>query len=264
MVRIFKYAYGIMTVALVILFAVSSIVAPALFSSLFYTILYIVYAVITLCSAYFIPRLSQKILHVLIACLILGVVIEKSVNTHCFITMGEGGEYYIPLDGDTLGCELLDFAITRESKRTGTVIHYESRIVIDRRDTVSIRVNHPFRYNDVRLYQSAYKSITPFLICFDDTLRLFEGQTDTLHAVAFTLLEFDPVLQRAAVRYNKILFYLPVGMPTQFLDKPMIILPQTPEIATVLEYVEVRGHTLLIIIAGLMLLALAYNLVKRK
>ncbi len=264
MVRIFRYAYGIMTVALVMLFAVSSIVAPELFSSLFYTILYIVYAVITLSSAYFIPRFSQKILHILIACLILGVVIEKSVNTHRFITMGEGGEYYIPMDGDTLGCELLDFTITRESKRTGTVVHYESRILVDRRDTVSIRVNHPFQYDDVRFYQSAYKSITPFLICTNDTLRLFEGQTDTLQAAVFTLLEYDPVLQRAAVCYNKNLFYLPVAIPTQFLDKPMIILPQAPEIATVLEYVEVGGHTLLIIIAGLMLLSLAYNLMRRK
>ncbi|MDZ7795595.1 MAG: cytochrome c biogenesis protein ResB [Candidatus Marinimicrobia bacterium] len=195
------------------------------------------------------------------ALLIFAVIAEKTVNERQFLPMGEGGSYFLHIGDDTLEITLTDFIITRD---LSNAVDYESRLLINKKDTFSVRVNHPYSYEHVRFYQSSYRSLTPFYFCMEDTLKLFEGQTDTLQSVPLTFLEYDPVLERAAIRYNKVLFYLPVEKEYQFMNRELYIYPGPSEIGTVLEYVEVRGHTILIIIVLTMVLLLFYRTIKRK
>jgi hypothetical protein len=253
-----------MTVVLLILFAVGSFMTPEIFTSVFFIILYVLYALTLLVFAFFIPGLSKKVPYLLIACLIVGVIVEKSVNTRSGITMGKGGTYFFDTGRDTLDLELLAFTITRGTSPSQPQVEYESRILFNKKDTFCIRVNHPLRLEKARIYQSNYKNISPFMICYQDTLRIFEGQTAEMSGTPLTFVSYDPVLRRAAVRYNEVLFYLPVGRTHTFLNNPITIIPQSPELATVLEYVETRGHTALLLIALLSIVSLIFSMVKRK
>jgi hypothetical protein len=241
----------------------ASIFSPALLSSLGYTIIYLLYALFSLMSVIFFPTVSTKSLHVLLALLIFVVVFVKSNNDRYSIALGEGGNYLLITENDTLNLELLNFTITHENG-SATAVHYESKILVDHRDTVAISVNHPFKFKKIRLYQSSYGNITPFNFYSDDSLRLFEGQYGKLNGIDLHFLEFDPMLQRVAISYNNILFYLPVGRDVAFLNTKIKILPGTPEMGTVLEYVEIKGHTLLLIIALMLLLTLIFVRIRKK
>jgi ResB-like family protein len=263
MVKILKYSYWILTVIILLMLALASILSPALLSSIAYTIIYLLYAVLTFVSAIFIPSFFTKILHVLLALLIFVVVSVKSNNDRYPLALGEGGHYLLKMENDTLNIELLDFTITHEDG-SASAVHYESKILVDHRDTVAISVNHPFKYNKIRLYQSSYGNITPFNFYSGDSLRLFEGQYAEMNGIDLHFLEFDPVLQRAAISYNNILFYLPVGREISFLDTKIKISPDQSEMGTVLEYVEVDGHVFLLITAILYLLLLVIVRMRRK
>lgn len=261
MVKKINIVYYAVSLLLIIALAAASFFSQDLYHSLFFIILYAVYALTLLLAAVFLPGAFRKALHVLLALLIFAVIAEKTFNERQLLPMGEGGSYFLHIDGDTLELELTDFIITRD---LSNAVDYESRLVIDKKDTFSVRVNNPYSYKHVRFYQSAYRSLTPFYFCMEDTLKLFEGQTDTLKGVPLTFLEYDPVLERAAIRYNKVLFYLPVEREYQFLDKELYIYTGESETGTVLEYVEVRGHKILLLIVLLMILLLFYRTIKRK
>lgn len=263
MVKILKYSYWILTIVILLMLAIASIFSSALLSSPGYTIIYLLYAILTFVSAVFIPTVLSKILHILLALLIIAVVFVKSNNDRYPITLGEGGNYQLITEDDTLKLELLDFTITHEDG-LASAVHYNSTILINDTDTVSVSVNHPFKFKKIRLYQSSYGNITPFNFYSDDSLRLFEGQYAELNGIDLHFLEFDPFLQRAAIFYNEILFYLPVGREIAFLDTEIKILPGIPEMGTVLEYVEVKGHFLLLIIALMLILALIFTRIRRR
>ncbi|GEM_PF-1633993 len=263
MVKILKYSYWILTLVILTMLALASIFSPALLSSLGYTIIYLLYAVFTFVSAIFIPSFLSKLLHILLALLIFVVVFVKSNNDRYPLALGEGGHYMLKMENDTLNIELLDFTITHEDG-SASAVHYNSTILINDMDTVSVSVNHPFKYKKIRLYQSSYGNITPFNFYFNDSLKLFEGQYAEMNGIDFHFLEFDPLLQRAAISYNDILFYLPVGREISFLDAKIKILPDTGEMGTVLEYVEVKGHTLLLVIAMMLLLTLIFVRIRRR
>jgi len=263
MVKILKTSYWILTLVILTMLALASILSPALLSSLAYTIIYLLYAVLTFISAIFTPSFFSKLLHILLALLIFVVVFVKSNNDRYPLALGEGGHYLLKMENDTLNIELLDFTITHENG-SATAVHYESKILVDHRDTVAISVNHPFKFKKIRLYQSSYGNITPFNFYSDDSLRLFEGQHAEMNGIDLHFLEFDPMLQRVAIRYNDILFYLPVGKNTTFLDTQITISPAAPEMGTVLEYVEVNGHVYLLITAIMYLLLLVIVRMRRK
>jgi hypothetical protein len=263
MVKILKYSYWILTFVILLMLSLASIISPALFSSLGYIIIYLLYAVLTFVSAIFIPSFLSKLLHILLALLIFVVVFVKSNNDRYPLALGEGGHYMLKMENDTLDIELLDFTITHEDG-SASAVHYNSTLLINDADTVDVSVNHPFKYKKIRLYQSSYGNITPFKFYSDDSLRLFEGQYAEMNGINLHFLEFDPMLQRAAISYNDILFYLPVGREISFLDTKIKIFPEESEMGTVLEYVEVKGHILLLIIALMLLLTLIFVRIRRR
>jgi len=67
-----------------------------------------------------------------------------------------------------------------------------------------------------------------------------------------------------AISYNDILFYLPIGRDVAFLNTKMKIMPDKPEMGTVLEYVEVKGHVFLLITAVMYLLLLISARMRKK
>ncbi|MDZ7821500.1 MAG: hypothetical protein U5N26_06625 [Candidatus Marinimicrobia bacterium] len=144
-------------------------------------------------------------------------------------------------------------------------VEYESRLSVDSEDTVSVRVNRPFSRGQMRLYQSEHRLLTPYHICLEgDTLKLFAGQNGTLRGACLCFQGYDPGRERAEIRYNEVPFYLPVEKKQRFMEQDLYIYAGEPEIGTVLEYVEVRGHRILLIIAAMILLTLVYAVVKRK
>ena len=72
------------------------------------------------------------------------------------------------------------------------------------------------------------------------------------------------MLQRVAISYNDILFSLPVGRDVAFLDTKIRISPDESEMGTVLEYVEVKGHTFLLIIALMLLLTMVFVRIRKR
>jgi hypothetical protein len=249
---------------LLVLFAVASLVAPEWFHSLFFFILYCIYTVMIFASVFFIPGFLRKILLFLVFCLMLGVIIEKNINNRFYLTLGQGGTYLVDTGRDTIELELQDFTITSGNQAGGPAMRYESRVLLNGRDTLSIRFHRPGKYENARLYQSTHKKITPFQFCYGDTILLFEGQTGTLNNTTFIFLEYDADLQRVKVKYNDILFHIPVDREYTFIDKPILISPQTQEFGSVLQYVEVRGHTILILLTLCTLLALTVTILYRK
>jgi len=263
MVKILKTLYWILTFTILLMLSAASILSPALLTSLGYTLVYLLYAALTLLSAIFVPTALKKALHLLLALLIIIVVLVKSQNDRYPLALGKGGSYVLQTENDTLDIELLEFTITHESG-TATAVHYESKILVDHRDTISVTVNHPFKYKKIRLYQSSYRNLTPFNFYSDDSLRLFEGQYGKLNGMDLQFLEYDPHLQRAAISYNDILFYLPIEKEMTFLNTIIKITPGLPERGTVLEYVEVKGHVYLLITAIMYILLLISVRIRRK
>jgi len=263
MVKILKPLYWILTFSLLLMLTLASIFSPELLFSLAYTIIYMFYALLTLVSAIFISGFLPKMTHILLALLIMGAVFVKSNNDRHFMTLGKGGNYLLKAENDTLNIELLDFTITHE-EGSASAVHYESTLLIDHIDTIAITVNHPFKYKKIRLYQSSYGNMTAFNFYSDDSLRLFEGQYAEMNGIDLHFLEFDPTLQRVAISYNDILFYLPIGRDVAFLNTKMKIMPDKPEMGTVLEYVEVKGQLYLLITAIMYLLALIAVRMRRK
>jgi hypothetical protein len=217
--------------------------------------------VILLISILFIPGVTKKLMHLLLALLIGMSIYVKAVNDRFPVTLAPGGAYKIETKLDTLNLELIDFTITHE-QGSASAVHYESRIIVNG-ENASVTVNHPYRKGKIRLYQSSYQTVTPFQFNSTDTLQLYEDQHALFNGIDLTCLEYDPILERIAIRYNDILFYLPVGRETLFLDNNMLILPGEPAMATVLDYVEVKGHMLLLIIALAFLLVLIIDRVRR-
>ncbi|MEA2076906.1 MAG: cytochrome c biogenesis protein ResB [Candidatus Marinimicrobia bacterium] len=263
MVKILKYIHGTLSLLIVFMLIIASIVSPALLTSIGYTVVYLLYVALTLLSAFFIQGIRSKILHILLALLIVTVILVKANNDRYPITMGKGGKYLLETDTETLELELVDFSI-RHEKGSASAVHYESKLLINDDKPVSITVNHPYKHDNIRLYQSSYRSISPYFFYSNDTLRLFEGQNDKLNDIQFHFLEYDPFLQRTAIKYNDILFYFPIGRKVTFLDMEIMIIPDEPEMATVLEYVEVKGHIYLLIFAILTLVALILIRIRRK
>ena len=263
MVKILKTSYWILTPAILLMLIVASIFSPALLTSLSYTIIYLLYAAFILVSVVFVPTFLTKIFHLLLVFMIIVVVFVKSNNDRYPIALGKGGSYLLQNENDTLDIKLLEFTITHDNGSVAAV-HYESKLLIDHRDTISVTVNHPFKYKKIRLYQSSYRNMTPFNFYSNDSLRLFEGQYGKLNGIDLHFLEYDSHLQRAAISYNDILFYLPVEKEVTFLNTKIKIIPDIPEIGTVLEYVEVKGHVLLLLTALLLLLTLIISRLRRK
>jgi hypothetical protein len=258
---IFKKLYLISTSVLLAMLILASIISELTLNSTVFRIYYLIYAVILLISVLFIPGVTKKLMHLLLALLIGMSIYVKAVNDRFPVTLAPGGVYEVETALDTLNLELIDFTITHE-QGSASAVHYESRIIVNG-DKASVTVNHPFRKGKVRLYQSSYRTVTPFYFNSTDTLQLFEGQHALFNGIDLTCLEYDPILERIAIRYNDILFYLPVGRKTIFLDKEMLITSGEPTMATVLEYVEVKGHTSLLIIALSFLLVLIIDRVRR-
>ena len=205
----------------------------------------------------------KKTLHLLLALLIIIAVFVKSHNDRYPLALGEGGKYSLQTENDTLDIELLKFTITHENG-VAAAVHYESKLLVNHLDSVSVTVNHPFKYKKIRLYQSSYRNLTPFNFYSDDSLRLFEGQYGSLNGIDLQFLEYDPHLQRAAISFNNILFYLPIEKEMPFLNTKIKIVPDTPEMGTILEYVEVKGHVFLLITAIMCLLLLISVRMRKK
>jgi ResB-like family len=263
MVKIFKYSYWILTVFIALALILASILSPDLLSSLGYKIIYAFYALFTLLSLFFMPGKLNKMLHLSLALLILTAITVKAINDRDHITLAKGGDYLLNTDHEDIKLELLDFTILRE-EGSATAVHYESKVFVDGVDTVSIRVNHPYKGKGFRLYQSSYRTVTPFNFYSQDSLTLFEGQIAQLNNIPFQFLEYDPVLHRTVVRYNDVLFYLPVGKEIEFLDTRIKVLPGISDMATVLEYVEVKGHIALLLISIAYILLLIFTRMRKK
>lgn len=261
MVKILKKLYVISTSVLLAMLILASIMSEQALSSIVFKIYYLVYALILLISILFVPGVTKKLMHLSLALLIGMSIYVKAVNVRFPVTLAPGGVYEIETALDTLNIELVDFTITHE-QGSASAVHYESRIIVNG-DKASVTVNHPFRKGKIRLYQSSYRTVSPYHFYSTDTLQLFEGQHALFNGIDLTCLEYDPILERIAIRYNDILFYLPVGRNTLFLDNDMLIVPGDPVMATVLDYVEVKGHTLLLIIALAFLLVLIIDRVRR-
>ena len=263
MVKTLKYTYWIFTVLITLALISASILSPGLLTSLAFKITYLLYAAFILISVLFIPGMLNKLLHLSLALLIMAALTVKSINDRDYITLAKGGDYFLSTDLGELKLELLNFTILRE-EGSATAVHYESKVLANGVDTISIRVNHPFKGKGFRLYQSSYRSLTPFNFYSHDSLTLFEGQIAQLNNIPFQFLEYDPVLNRTAVRYNGVLFYLPIGKETDFLDARIKVLPGTPDMATVLEYVEVKGHIVLLLISIAYILLLIITRMRKK
>ena len=233
-------------IVLICLLALASVVAPHWLSSGVFMGIYLFFALILLISAFLIPDLFLKILHIILALLIVSFVTIKSVNARHDITLAEGVEYTLKADGDTLNIKLVDFEVLKSGNEK-VPENYVSKLLIDDKD-VEVSVNNPYKYKRSRLYQRAYGYDQSFLfIANNDTLGLFPGQNAVFAGEDIKFCEFDAFVGSVAVATGDKLFLLPVGDKSQ----KYLVLPGRTLEATVLEYVEVKGLVLLYVFAAL-------------
>ena len=257
MVKLFKKINVYATILLIVLLALASIFEPAYLSSTLFAVIYILYAVLIFISVIFVENIALKILHLLLALLIITSVLIKTHNDRYFITIAIGQQVDIPLNESHFNLQLLDFSIL-QSGDDKKIENFESTFLKDQQDTVKISVNHPYRNNMLRLYQSSYTDVVAFDFISTDTVQLFESQSYSLNGKILEFSSYDPVINKVVVHYDNALYFLDLGQKNMLGDVELSILPDRMVRATVLEYVETKGHVFLLIISILSVLMLFF------
>lgn len=268
MVKKLKHSYYIFTLLFILILIICSFMDPKVFQSLFFTIILVLYAGISLSALVWGPNWVQKTIHILMACLILAVVVEKSNRTDNtqMLSLGECGEYEYVFDEDTIQLELLDFRIeTAGDSIEGMPIHFESSLLLNREDTVNVSVNHPLKIESYKIYQQYYGDMIKFMVALDnDTIRLFPGQKGDISGKPIELQASDPQRQRISLSYCDVNFKLAWYDSTKLCGMPVYTQPCDTVEGTVLYVVPVKGHTIILIIVLLMLAVLAYDLYRQE
>jgi hypothetical protein len=257
MVKLFKKINVYATILLIVLLALASIFEPAYLSSTLFTVIYILYALLIFISVIFVENIALKILHLLLTLLIITSVSIKAHNDRYFITIAIGQDVDIPLNESHFNLQLLDFSIHRSGENE-KIENFESTFLIDQQDTVRISVNHPYRDKMLRLYQSSYTDLVLFNFVSTDTVQLFEAQSYSLDGKILKFSTYDPVLNKAVVNYNDELFFLDLGHKSKIGNVELSIFPDRLVRATVLEYVETKGHVFLLLVSVLSVLMLFF------
>lgn len=243
----------IIIITLVLMFAMASFFAPQWLNSIVFMIVYLVFALLLLISVFLIPDLFLKILHTLLAILIISFVLVKASNERVIYTFAKGAEYQVVADEDTLSMELVDFTILKgEDKQVPD--NYLSEMLVNGQK-VQISVNHPFAYKRSRFYQNAFGASKVFMFCsHGDTLKLFPGQSAEFMDGKIDFHEYDELMRRIALSFNDTLHLIPLEDESALF----YVLPGESIEATIVEYVEVKGHIFMFIIATLGIIMMVF------
>ncbi len=226
-----------MVILLVLALALASIVHPEWLSSKLFMGIYLLFALFLILSIFIIPDIFIKILHLLLAILVISFVMIKISNVRESYVFAEGESYELIADGDSITFTLEDFTII-DADNENVSMDYVSNVIINGKET-KLSVNHPISYKRSRFYQSGYKTVQSFVFCTqNDTVKLFNGQSKQLGGQIIKFLEYDELFGKIAVSIDRDLHLISIADTSQ----KIFILPSEFREASVIEYVEVKGH----------------------
>lgn len=262
MVKFLKHFNTYITVILLLMLAGASIFAPQLLSSTLFSIVYVFYAVLIFISIFVVKNIALRVLHLLLAMLIISAVSVKAHNERYFITLPEGQSYSIDFENEKIELELLKFSIDNVNDSKSTPI-FESLILKDKKDMITTSVNHPYKYKTMRLYQSSYGHVMIFDFISTDTIQLFEGQSALLNDHLLEFKAYDQILNKLIINFDGELFYLEIAKKSILGDTELLIKPKKMVPASILEYVETKGHTGLLLLSVMSVLMLIFVRIRR-
>jgi len=267
MVNKFKTWYFIFIVLFCLLLGISSFWNPQVYYSTFFYILYFIFAVFMIGSAFWIRGFIRKLVHIMLGLLIIGFSAEKLHREEKlqFAVLGTGGEYSIYLDSDTLNLELTRFEIESSSDTGSVPVQYTSYCRVNGGGITAIQVNRPLEYKGYKLYQYAVRNVHPIRINYrGESIKLFPGQSGIADSTDIYLESVDVDMGQIRFRLEDVPFTVRWGCPEDICGSSMMVKPLEAETATVLQIVPVKGHMLLWVMSVLILIGLGIDLMRRK
>ncbi len=253
MVNFMKRFMIAVIIVLILIFALASVIDPQWMSSTVFMILYLIFALSLLISAFSIPGIFLKLMHLLLAILIISFVMLRVINERTSYTFAKGVDYQLIADEDTLSIKLMNCDI-RKSQDKRVADNYISDILVNGEE-FQISLDQSFSYKRGRFYHHGHDSSTAFIFAAGtDSLKLFPGQSADLLDQRIQFHDYDDIKGKVAVSVDAGLHLIPIA------DKSAMFyaFPAETVEASILEYVEVKGHVFLFITAFLALILLIF------
>lgn len=242
-----------MFIVLILMLAIASIFAPHWICSTVFMIFYLVFALLLLSSVFYIPDIFIKILHLLLAILIITLVMVKVSNVRMTYTLPKGAEYQLIVDEDTLSIKLMNCNILKD-KNKKIPQNYASDILVDD-EKVQISPGQPYVYKRSRFYQGERDSSRAFIFSTGEgSLKLFSGQNANFLKQKIEFHSYDELKKRVAVSLDNVLYLIPLADEAGLF----YVVPGESVESIILEYAEVKGHVFLFIIASLVLILMIF------
>lgn len=211
----------------------------------------------------------QKILHLLLALCFIIIAVEKSTNRRFIMTIREGETVHLSDFTKSASvkhdCELqlLQFEIKYHDNRR-TPKAFISQLLINKQDTVQLAVNKPLAIGHYRLYQNAYDRDILFYLNIngrDHAAAL--GDTVFYGGIECILADFDHTERVFNLKIGGQHYAIGMLQPLRIGDLELVIKPGKTIYSSTIEVAEVRWTKLLLVLALLYLVVLAFAFRRR-
>ncbi|MFA6618329.1 MAG: cytochrome c biogenesis protein ResB [Candidatus Neomarinimicrobiota bacterium] len=211
----------------------------------------------------------QKILHFLLAVIIILFIVDKSSNERFFIKIREGDTFMlnevITSENEiyTVGIKLTRFEIdVHDDKETPKA--YRSYLQMNDEDLV-LEVNKPLALGSYRLYQSAFERDYYFdLKIGEDEFKITFGDTVISSYGNIVLQDYDPRNRHFRLLVAGEVRWLPLKTEVLYDNSKWQISPSGEIYTSVIEVVEVKGLFWLLLAGILYLLVMGWSFWKPK
>ncbi len=199
----------------------------------------------------------------------LGVIIYDKTHNHRYNLVMKEGRIFDPNDlirdsqADSLPTmRLLAFKI-EYYPGSQHPSEYHSRILLDEQDTVSLKVNHPLKIGNYRLYQSSYQAERPYeLFVNNRQFSLNESDTLMIGQVPVHIVQTDTIRRTVHVEYGGEFYRLTEGMERIVGQDALRIERGGERLNSQVELVEFTGISWLVLLGYLLLPILMAELIR--
>ncbi len=217
-----------------------------------------------------IPRRTNKLMHLLIAVMILVVIYDKAANRRFMLPVREGETVrfseLVPDSGTEYRKSLtLDRFVIERHPGSEMPSSFISHIIVDHSDTTRLEVNKPMAIGNYRLYQSAYDREYLFnVICDADSAQISFGDSVSICGEVLGLESYHHDTHQFEITMEGRSYRISPLSETEVGGHRLNIQPVGEIYISTIEVAEVTGTRLLLAVAILYLAGMAYSFWRRK
>lgn len=139
---------------------------------------------------------------------------------------------------------------------------YRSTIIVNEKDSLSLRVNHPLKIQDYRLYQSSYQSakVYGFTVNYHD-YELYKNDTLYIGRIPVHIIQTDTIQHSVHIEFDDQFYRLTEGQERIIGQDTLVIIPKGEKLCSEVELVEYKGISWLMVLGFLFLPVLIWQLV---